>query len=93
MTPALTEQVAKVQTEISRLGEMIIDEIAAVAARRGITKMVFAFWTTLYKDGKEVEDGEIKALEDLYLQHVNKCGFESIWTKKDGWNFGNQTPA
>lgn len=71
----------------------IFSEMERIARILNLDKMFFGIgYGEFTRNNKEVFSTRLKNLEDLYLDHVNKCGFMGLWTKEKGWYFGDETP-
>lgn len=81
----LDEAIAAIRKAEDEALALVMDAIAAVAVRDGIDRMTFALYTTLYRDGQEVENEEIQALEEKYCNEVHSTGFQALWSKEGGW--------
>jgi hypothetical protein len=68
------------------LEDAILDKMAEVATKKGLTKMVFYFYSTYYKGDEVVECPAIDKIEQIYLDEINDHGFIAQWTKEKGWS-------
>jgi hypothetical protein len=54
------------------------------AIRKNLDAMYFFVFTTFYRDGKEVKNKRITALENLVCEYYPQ-GIYGCWTKERGW--------
>lgn len=85
MTSIAVAKRALKKAEIA-LENAILDRMAEVAIKKGITEMVFYFDSTYYKGGKKVNCKELDKLENVYIEEINDRGFIARWTVENGWH-------
>ncbi len=68
-----------------KLTQEILNEMGKVAIKDNIDEMNFLMVTTLKSKGSEVDNKEIEALENIYLDEICDSGFQELWTKDKGW--------
>ena len=71
------------------LEKIVFDKIDKIARQRNYDRMTFTHYGSSFeRNGKEydLQDNTINKIEDIYLEHVHRGGFEALWTKERGWH-------
>jgi hypothetical protein len=87
----LKKAVAVVEKAKEQLTESVMQAMADVGTREGLSKIVIhVYGRAIYRRGKEIYDErileELREIEDFELEHGNRNGFQGVWTPRKGWH-------